>query len=315
VRFGSVTAAARNRVSLPHSGAPTPPDEANLSAEVMIEAAADPCAPVPAGGEVPPGPSSESRRGGVTLEVVIPARNEERRLPETLEVLCDYLAGQSYTASIVVVDNGSVDRTPDIVSDWPKTPVNVHLVGCSTPGKGAAVRRGVLTSTADFIGFMDADLATPVDTLDRVMPLLRQGNPIVVGSRRCAGAAYEAAQPLTRRICGEGFRRLARSVVDNVHDTQCGFKFFRGDVARTLFAACQINGFAFDLEVLAIAQRSGCPAIEIPVRWTARDGSTLRLATHGREIARELANIRHTVRRLDRSRHSEMVSVRGALAG
>jgi glycosyltransferase involved in cell wall biosynthesis len=244
----------------------------------------------------------------VTLEVVIPARNEERRLPETLEVLCDYLAGQSYTASIVVVDNGSVDRTPDIVSGWPKTPVNVHLVGCSTPGKGAAVRRGVLTSTADFIGFMDADLATPVDTLDRV-------NPIVVGSRRCAGAAYEAAQPLTRRICGEGFRRLARSVVDNVHDTQCGFKFFRGDVARTLFAACQINGFAFDLEVLAIAQRSGCPAIEIPVRWTARDGSTLRLATHGREIARELANIRHTVRRLDRSRHSEMVSVRGALAG
>lgn len=101
MRFGSVTAAARNRVSLPHSGAPTPPDEANLSAEVMIEAAADPCAPVPAGGEVPPGPSSESRRGGVTLEVVIPARNEERRLPETLEVLCDYLAGQSYTLSLI----------------------------------------------------------------------------------------------------------------------------------------------------------------------------------------------------------------------
>jgi dolichyl-phosphate beta-glucosyltransferase len=250
----------------------------------------------------------------VTLEVVIPAYNEERRLPQSLEVLCAYLARQPFTSSIVVVDNGSVDRTPDIVSGWPQGPVAVHLVGCAIRGKGAAVRRGVLSSSAELVGFMDADLATPVETLDRVMPLLGQGSLIVIASRHCARAHHEAAQPLGRRICGWGFRQIARSVVQGVHDTQCGFKFFQGDVARRLFQASEVTGFVFDLEILAIARHWGWPIVEIPVIWTAKDGSTLGLRTHGREIVSDLARIRRT-RRLARPGQPGMGPVHEALVG
>ena len=109
------------------------------------------------------------------LEVLIPARDEEKRLPRTLAETIRYLESQPYSSSVVVIDNGSLDQTADLVTLTRSDRVPVRLIGCAEPGKGAAVRRGLLTSRARFVGYMDADLATPIDTLDEVLPLLRDG--------------------------------------------------------------------------------------------------------------------------------------------
>lgn len=260
----------------------------------------------------PSGPPPHGlRRPPVTLEVVIPAFNEEERLPRTLAVLCEYLERQPYTAAVVVVDNGSVDRTSDIVRAWSGHGVPVFLLGCSTPGKGAAVRRGIATSSARHIGFMDADLATPIDTLDRVVPLLNLGAPVVIASRRCSGARYETVQPLGRRLAGGAFRRVARTMVTGIDDTQCGFKFFDGDVARRVFSLSLIDGFAFDLEVLGIAQWLGHRVVEVPASWQSQDGSTLGIVRHGVGIGRDLIRVRrilHTFRQSNRRQVCESVA-------
>jgi cellulose synthase/poly-beta-1,6-N-acetylglucosamine synthase-like glycosyltransferase len=122
-------------------------------------------------------------RSACHLEVLIPARNEARRLPRTLERTIQYLENQSYSASVVVIDNGSFDDTTDIASAARSHRVPVSVIGCAQPGKGAAVRLGLLGSQADYVGYMDADLATPIETLDVVMPLLAR-YPAVVASRR-----------------------------------------------------------------------------------------------------------------------------------
>src|SRR5208282_4303609 len=158
------------------------------------------------------------------LEIVIPARDEARRLPSTLTRTARYLEVQPYSSSIVVVDNGSVDQTSDLVARTWSDRVPVRLVGCAQPGKGAAVRRGFLTSRACFIGYMDADLATPIETLDVVLPLLDEF-PVVIGSRRISGAAFAKRQPAHRAVSGMVFRAMARRVLPGFTDTQCGFKF------------------------------------------------------------------------------------------
>ena len=133
-------------------------------------------------------------RAPCDLEVLIPARNEARRLPNTLERTVRYLEAQPYSSSVVVIDNGSVDQTADLAArNWSER-VPVHLTGCARPGKGAAVRRGFLTSRARFIGYMDADLATPIETLDVVMPLLREhpaADPMAERDRQISAITQE----------------------------------------------------------------------------------------------------------------------------
>ena len=180
-------------------------------------------------------------RAPCDLEVLIPARNEARRLPSTLERTVRYLEAQAYSSSVVVIDNGSVDQTADLtVRNWSER-VPVHLAGCARPGKGAAVRRGFLTSRARFVGYMDADLATPIETLDVVMPLLREF-PAVVGSRWVCGAVFAKRRPVHRSVGGIVFRAMARRVLPGIADTQCGFKFFDGDLARAIAADCASTG-------------------------------------------------------------------------
>jgi glycosyltransferase involved in cell wall biosynthesis len=231
----------------------------------------------------------------VTLEVIIPAYNESDRLRQTIAAAAAYLAAQPYSAALVVVDNGSVDTTADIAAVGRLGPVPVHLIGCSRPGKGAAIQRGVLTSEARFVGFVDADLATPMETLDRVVPLLEGGTSVVVGSRRCAGASYEVEQTPVRRLGSWVFHQLAQMVVPGVDDTQCGFKFFRGPAAKKIFDSCTVNGFAFDVELLALARRLGYDVVEVPVAWSDRDGSTFSALRDG---PRAMSDILSTAVRL-----------------
>jgi dolichyl-phosphate beta-glucosyltransferase len=222
-------------------------------------------------------------RPGVDLELIIPAYNEERRIGKTIEHVLRYLERQTYAASIAVVDNGSVDRTVDAAAEWAGASrrVQLHLLNCARRGKGAAIRAGILSSSSRTVGFSDADLATPIETLDRVYPLLAEGAPIVIASRRENGARYHVPQPLTRRLGSEAFRRTARLVVDGISDTQCGFKFFQRDVARRLFEQLTIDAFAFDVEILGLAQHQGLQVQVVPADWTDSAGSTFRAFPDG----------------------------------
>jgi dolichyl-phosphate beta-glucosyltransferase len=231
-------------------------------------------------------------RASCHLEVLIPARDEARRLPYTLMRTVRYLEAQSYSSSVVVIDNGSVDQTTDLVARTRSERVPVHLTGCAQPGKGAAVRRGFLTSRARLVGYMDADLATPIETLDIVVPLLGAFQA-VVGSRRISGAALAERQPAHRAVSGMVFRAMANRVLPGFADTQCGFKFFNGDLARTVARQLRIDGFAFDVELLRAITDMGVPVKEIPVVWSDKEGSTLHALRDGARAVADLHRLAH----------------------
>ena len=237
--------------------------------------------------------SALRRRPPVDLEIVIPALNEEARIWATVAALSDRLANSRLECTLVVVDNGSIDATAE-VGHMTDGRVPVRIIGCRQRGKGAAVRRGVMTSRARWIGFCDADLSTPPSTIDKVVTLLEEGSPIVVASRRCAGGQYLVPQPLIRRAGGWLFRALARDLTGPIADTQCGFKFFDGNVARQLFGSSGIDGFAFDLEILALARIRGIEVVELPVDWSDQSGSTLRL-WDGLRALREVGRVRESL--------------------
>ena len=194
----------------------------------------------------------------------------------------------------MVIDNGSVDQTVDLVTRMRSRCVAVRVIGCAHPGKGAAVRRGILSSRARFMGYMDADLATPIETLDLVLPLLEAGYQAVVGSRRVGGAALAERQPIQRLVGGMLFRAVARRVLPGIADTQCGFKFFCGALARSVAGDMLIDGFAFDVELLQKITRLGLPIKEIPVVWSDGQGSTMRALRDG---ARATADVIRLARR------------------
>ena len=222
-------------------------------------------------------PQQNLRRSPVELEIVIPADNEANRISHTLSETIDFLGSQSWDVRIVVVDNGSGDETGTIVrriATQRAGTVPVALVGCSFPGKGAAVRRGMLSGTSKYTGFFDADLATPLDTLSRAMEALKSGAAAVIASRHAAGSTFVRPQHLTRRVGGTAFRLLAKSMVQGVTDTQCGFKFFERDAVTRAMVQCRTTGFAFDVELLQRLQRGGESIVEIPVAWTDGPGST-----------------------------------------
>ena len=228
----------------------------------------------------------------VELEVLLPALNEEHRIGSALQALTDHLDARRLRASITVIDNGSSDRTVDIVTSFAGLSIPVNIVGCAQRGKGAAIRKAVLLSRARWVGFCDADLSTPVETLDSVLSALRAGNDIVVASRRCAGARYASKQPMLRRLGGFGFRRLTASYVPSVSDTQCGFKFFERETARQLFERAVLDGFAFDVEILGLAHGSGKAIAEVPVVWRDVDDSSFRLWQDGQRVARDVIDLR-----------------------
>jgi dolichyl-phosphate beta-glucosyltransferase len=230
----------------------------------------------------------ELRRPSCHLEILIPSLNEARRLPDTLTRTIEYLEAQTYSSSLVVIDNGSIDQTVDLASKVRSNHVSVNVIGCAQRGKGAAVRRGFHTSRARFVGYMDADLATPIETLDIVVPMLENGSQAVVGSRRVDGAVLAERQPFLRIASGAAFRMMANLVLREIADTQCGFKFFAGDLVRTVAHQLSIDGFAFDIELLWAVTRYGAQVTEVPVKWSDREGSTLRVGTDGWRAAVDL---------------------------
>ncbi|PWF88919.1 glycosyl transferase family 2 [Kocuria rosea] len=223
--------------------------------------------------------TSVHRRSTVDLEVIVPAYNEAGRISDTLVKTVAYLESQPWSSRVVVVDNGSSDDTGSVVRRFSRQcsgNVPVALIGCGRPGKGAAVRRGILSGTSTFTGFFDADMATPVETLSVAMGHLKQGAAAVIASRHCPGSTFVQHQPLGRRLGGMAFRALTRSMVREIHDTQCGFKFFDRRSINQALVQCRTTGFAFDVELLHRMQCEGGRIVEVPVAWTDSPSSTFR---------------------------------------
>ncbi|GAA1973318.1 glycosyltransferase [Kitasatospora viridis] len=239
----------------------------------------------------PAGVPPDLRRPPVDLEVVVPAKDEEGRLPATLEAVRGLLAARPWSSAVVVVDNDSVDGTLDICRDRAGARVPVHVIGCSEHGKGAAVHRGLATSTARYTGFLDADNATPVRHLDTAMDLLAQGWSAVIGSRLAEGAPRPARQSVLRQGGSWLFHRTAHHLLPDIADSQCGFKFFDGALVRAVLPRCRIDGFSFDVELLALIARGGGRIAEIPVDWTDVPGSTFSARRDGLRSMADLLRI------------------------
>ncbi|MEU4641067.1 glycosyltransferase [Micromonospora sp. NPDC023814] len=237
--------------------------------------------------------------GTVVLDVVVPAYNEARRLPQTLLLLREALAGLGVPCRVTVVDNASTDETAHVVAATPPSAVPVRLLHCVDRGKGFAVRTGMLASDASYVGFCDADLATAPDHLAHVLSLLIGGADAVVGSRAHPQSVVQDRHSVLRRWGAVAFRGAVRQVVRGVSETQCGFKFFRADVARRAFEPLRCGGFAFDVEVLGRAERAGARLVEIPVNWVDVPGSRFSPVRHGWRSFVDVAVIRRRLRQVE----------------
>jgi dolichyl-phosphate beta-glucosyltransferase len=202
----------------------------------------------------------------VQLSVVIPAFNEEARLPGTLERVLAYLEGQSLSFEILAVDDGSSDGTAELVKQIAARDERVRLIREPHRGKGAAVRSGALAASGRRIIFCDADLSHPVEELTR-LPDLLDGAQLAIGSREGPGS-NRLGEPFYRHLMGRAFNFIVRTLaVRDVQDTQCGLKCFSSPAARELFTRQTVEGFGFDVELLFLARKRGYGVVEVPITW------------------------------------------------
>lgn len=236
------------------------------------------------------------------IELVLPAFNEEGRLPTTIQSLRNTLAGGELEGSlrVIVVDNASTDRTGEVAIAENSATLPVELVSCQIRGKGAAVQAGIARTTADIVGFMDADGATSLDALGRSLRLLALGAGAAIASRGLPDSVTMVRTSMMRAVGAQAYRSWARRIVPGISDTQCGFKLMHGDLARRIFPQLVTRGFSFDVELLARLQREDVHIAEFGVTWVDVPGSTFSPARHGWESFAELAMIRRLLRDGDR---------------
>jgi hypothetical protein len=230
--------------------------------------------------------------GQADIEVIVPACNEERRIGATLHLLVDQLATMDLVATVRVIDNGSSDRTPDIVDvvSLATDHVTILLEGCSKPGKAGAVVRGMVTSHGRWVGYCDVGLPLPATSMSDTLSHLQNGWPIVFGYRGDA----DVGRPLAPRLGGRGYRLAARAAAGGLLDQQVGFTFFDGNVARSHFSRLRLTGCTFDLEVLLRAQALGLPIKPLPMAVADTSGPADRLK-HVAGLARDVWRLRHDV--------------------
>lgn len=205
------------------------------------------------------------------VSIIIPAYNEEKRIENTLRRILDYIRTKPYAVELIVSDDGSLDGTVSQSRNILKDS-NVSYQVLTAPenqGKGAAVRRGMLAAAGEYLLFSDADLSTPIEELDKFLPLLIEKKAdLVIGSRASDGANIVERQPLLRVLMGRIFNQVATIFAfRGIRDSQCGFKCFSRDAAAKLFSVQKLDGFSFDVELLFLAQKFKFKIIELPVTW------------------------------------------------
>jgi dolichyl-phosphate beta-glucosyltransferase len=219
----------------------------------------------------------------VYLSVILPAHNEEQRLPDCLRSLTSYLWDYvNYTFEILVVDNGSTDNTQNVALSWRELWPQVRVISLLEAGKGRAVRTGMLHAVGNFRYMADVDLATPPDQIARFLLSAQAGHDVVIGQR-----SEDDIGP-GRVMSHKVWRHLTRSLIPDIVDSQCGFKMFTADAAMKIFAASHLNGYTFDVELLMLARRYGMKVAQMPVPWKNGDGSQVRVFRDSVKMFREL---------------------------
>jgi glycosyltransferase involved in cell wall biosynthesis len=231
------------------------------------------------------------------LSIIIPAHNEERRLPGSLEQILDFLRAQSYAAEILVVENGSHDRTVEVARSYADRHTNVRLLIEPCRGKGLAVRRGMLEAAGDFRFICDADLSMPIGEVNRFIPPALQAFDVAIASREVVGAK-RYGEPAYRHTIGRAFNLLVRLMaLPGLQDTQCGFKCFSASSARDLFGVQRLDGLGFDVEVLYVARLRGYRVVEVAIPWYFNPDSRVRLFRDSWTMLTDLIRIRRNAAR------------------
>jgi dolichyl-phosphate beta-glucosyltransferase len=213
------------------------------------------------------------------ISVIIPAYNEEKRITPTIHSVVEYLEKLNKNSyEIIVVLDGSKDNTLSVITELAQTYKTIRIIDNKTNrGKGAVVKQGILESKGAYVLFMDADNSTHIDELDKILPVMKQGVDIIIGSRDMHDSKIEVRQARYKEILGDlGNWWIQLLLVGGIKDTQCGFKVFSGDVARHIFSKINMTGWSFDIELLALARHLGYNIKEMPVIWYNDDSSHVK---------------------------------------
>jgi len=226
--------------------------------------------------------------------IVIPAYNESRRIPATLESVVAIVRSSGWNAEILVVDDGSTDNTADVIRGFSQKYPEIHLLqNGENHGKGYSVRSGLLQAHGEVVMFTDADLSAPMEEAERLFAAIAQGADIAIGSRWLERDRQTHRQPLYRQFFGRCFNRFTRMVMGlSFADTQCGFKAFTRESAQTIFQLQTIEGWGFDPEILFIALKRGYKIAEVPVSWAHDERTRMSYLKDGLKMLQEIASVR-----------------------
>jgi len=248
------------------------------------------------------------------LSIIIPAYNEEKRLPISLPLVIDFIRSQAYQAEVIVVDDGSRDRTADVVRSFLPQADFLRLLPVEHGGKGHAVKSGMLQACGEYRFLCDSDLSMPIEEVNNFLPPLRQDYDIAIGSREAPGSR-RYNEPGYRHFTGRVFNTLVRLLaVHTLQDTQAGFKCFHASAADILFPLQTVKGWGFDVELLMIAQHIGMRIQEVPINWYFNGDSRVHLLRDSyrmfSEVWRVRQNLQHGIYRTPPSRHFPQVAAK-----
>ncbi len=231
------------------------------------------------------------------LSIIIPAHNEQRRLPRTLDQVLTFLARQRYAAEVLVVENASTDRTGELAEAYARESEILHVIRTPERGKGLAVRLGMLAARGEYRFMCDADLSMPIEEVNRFLPPMLSNFDVAIGSREVHGAV-RYNEPIRRHLGGRLINLAIRwLILPQFQDTQCGFKCFRGPIVEDLFGRQTLNGWSFDVELLFLAGRLGYRVVEIPIDWYYRPESKVSALRDAVRMISDIFLIRTQARR------------------
>lgn len=226
------------------------------------------------------------------LSIIIPAHNEAKRLPASLKALQNFISTLPYAVEVIVVENNSSDSTAQIARDWAETMPELRVISLPQPGKGNAIRVGMLAARGAVRFMADADFSMPVEEINRFLP---EGTPradVAIGSREAPGSK-RIGEPFYRHLIGRVYNLLVRLLIlPGLQDTQCGFKCFSAEAAQAIFPLQKLEGWSFDVEVLTIARQLGFEVVEVPITWAYQPGSRMHLLRDSLQMAKDLLTIR-----------------------
>lgn len=226
------------------------------------------------------------------LSIIIPAHNEEVRLPPSLKKIDEFLKKQPFEAEVIIVENGSIDRTTEVAQAFAKDHPYVRVIQAPVRGKGLAVKVGMLAATGDYRFICDTDLSMPIEEIVHFLPPNINGHDVIIASREGPGAR-RVGEPSYRHLIGRVNNFIIKlTALRGFEDTQCGFKMFNRRAAEDLFGVQQMTGIGFDIELLFIAKKRGYSIKEVPITWYFDADSRMRLVGDSLGLLVEIWQIR-----------------------